>query len=202
MRATTLAALLVLAFFGCIASNQARTDTTVEIVMNGGTAEEAAGKEQLERLLRTYDLDPWIHTRRVVIESYAIPHSHPVLTLNTNSLDDDESQLSTFVHEQSHWFVSGRDRAEAEVVAGLRQRYPTVPVGRPDGARDEHSTYVHLIVCWLELNAMSELIGEEPARSLLAQKPYYRWVYERVLSDTEEIGELLTEHDLLIRSGG
>lgn len=202
MKAIALTSLLSLACLGCAASHRAQTDTPVEIVLKDGTADEEAGREQLERLLRTYDLDPWIHTRRVVIEAYAIPRSHPVLTLNTRLLDDDVSQLATFVHEQSHRFVSARDAAAAAAIAELRQRYPTVPVGRPDGARSEESTYLHLIVCWLELDAMAELLGEESARALLTRAPRYRWVYERVLADTEEIGALLAEHDLLIRSGG
>lgn len=65
-----------------------------------------ATKVQLERLLDSYDLSPWLYTRSVAIDADAIPHSHPVLTLHTRHLDDDRLLLSTFVHEQLHWFLT------------------------------------------------------------------------------------------------
>src|SRR5262249_41281436 len=65
---------------------------------------EAQTKEQLLRLLKTYDVSRWIFTKSIVIDERAIPHSHPVLTLHARHLQDDELLLSTFVHEQFHWF--------------------------------------------------------------------------------------------------
>jgi len=52
----------------------------LRIELSSNTALEQRGREQLERLLRTYDLSPWLFTSAVRIESYVIPHSHPVLT--------------------------------------------------------------------------------------------------------------------------
>ena len=199
MRLFALFALSGLIGFCHAVPARAQTDADVEVVLKNGARLEERGRQQLQRLLREYDLDPWIYTRSVIIESDVVPHSHPVLTLNTKYLDDDAWQLSTFLHEQVHWFIGARDEAEEAVIAELRQRYPNVPVGFPEGARTEGSTYLHLIVNWLELDAMTELIGEEQARALMARKPYYRWAFGRVLEDTEEIGALLAKHDLLIQ---
>ena len=43
-----------------------------------------------------------------------------------------------------------------------------------EGARDEFSTYLHLIVCYLEFSAMKELLGEPKAREIMArwQSPF------------------------------
>jgi hypothetical protein len=41
----------------------------------------------------------------MVIKERAIPHSHPVLTLNTRNLDSDDQLLSAFLHEQLHWYL-------------------------------------------------------------------------------------------------
>ncbi len=46
-----------------------------------GTPREAATRDQLQRLLKTYDLSPWFFTKALVIDEKAIPFSHPVLTL-------------------------------------------------------------------------------------------------------------------------
>jgi hypothetical protein len=55
----------------------------VQITLALGTAAEAEKLEELQGLLKQYDLGDWVWTRRVVIEGGAIPHSYPVLTLNT-----------------------------------------------------------------------------------------------------------------------
>jgi hypothetical protein len=78
----------------------------IDIRLQSGTPLEERGRDQLRRLLRTYDLHKWLFTRDVLIQSGVIPHSHPVLTLNTRYVDDDTAQLATFVHEQLHWFLT------------------------------------------------------------------------------------------------
>jgi len=136
----------------------------------------------------------------VVIQSRVIPHSHPVLTLNTQDVDDDVRQLSTFLHEQVHWWADADTIATQRVIGEFRQRYPEVPVGEGRGARSEFSTYLHLAVCWLERDAMIRLVGQEQARQLLSKKTHYMWIYEQVLEDGESIGEILKRHGLVIQS--
>jgi hypothetical protein len=109
---------------------------TIDIRLQTGTALEERGREQLRRLLRTYDLHKWLFTGNVVIQSGVIPHSHPVLTLNTRYLDDDTAQLATFLHEQLYWFLTDHvERAKINaVLTELRAVYPTVPSALPEGA--------------------------------------------------------------------
>src|SRR5688500_14429317 len=78
----------------------------LDIVLKQGTPNEAQTRDQLQRLLATYDLSPWLYTKSIVIDERAIPFSHPVLTLHTRHLKDDELLISTFVHEQFHWFLA------------------------------------------------------------------------------------------------
>jgi hypothetical protein len=70
----------------------------ISISLKHGDAKERATQSQLERLLSQYDLTQWISTMSVVIDEDAIPHSHPILTLHTRHLRDDDLLLSTFVH--------------------------------------------------------------------------------------------------------
>ncbi len=78
----------------------------------------------------------------------------------------------------------------------LKERFPEVPVGRPDGARNEYSTYLHLIVCHLEYRALKELVGMERARAVLEGHGHYRWIYRQVLNDDGRLRELVERHDL------
>src|SRR5262245_18616039 len=92
----------------------------LEISLKQGSRREAQTKEQLERLLKTYDVSRWIFTKSIVIDERAIPHSHPVLTLHARHLQDDELLLSTFVHEQFHWFLVQNEKDSDDAIKELR----------------------------------------------------------------------------------
>ena len=77
------------------------------------------------------------------------------------------------------------------------RRYPKAPVNLPEGARSYEQTYLHLVVCWLEIAAVTELIGRERAEALAETQWGYRWIYRTVLSDWDALGALFRAHGLL-----
>jgi len=170
----------------------------IEITLAHGTAAEAETRDQLQRLLKRYDLAGWVWTRKVVIESGAIPHSHPVLTVNTRHSEDD-LLLSTFVHERYHWYESSHPMEIAAAVAEFRRAYPGLPAGGLDGARDEHSTYMHIVVCYAEWQEMKALVGAERARKVMEYwaKDHYRAIYRVVLDHEAAIGEVVRRNALM-----
>lgn len=168
----------------------------MEIELASGTALEKAGEKQFERLLKRYDLGGLIFTARVRIESNVIPHSHPVLTLNTRHLDDDELQLATFLHEQIHWFCDGKADAVEAAITDLKTLYQEVPVGFPEGAHDEYSVYLHLIVNLLELDALNRVLGEKRAGAVIGRKDYYLWIYEKISNEQAKIRSVLNRYGL------
>jgi len=137
-------------------------------------------------------------TEKVLVDYYTrIPHSHPILTLDTDYADD-ESLLSTFVHEQSHWFADAKPDAVNKTVAEFKTFYPEVPVGKGEGARDEFSTYLHLIVCYLEFSAVTELLGEPKAREIMANWRHYKWIYKTVLNEGDKLKAVIEKNKLTI----
>ena len=159
---------------------------------------ERATREQLGSLLERYDVGAWLYTTEVQIDERAIPHSHPVLTLHTRHLDDDDMLLSTFVHEQFHWLEDGETRAAFRAaMADFERIFPDAPGREGGGARDVESTYRHLLVCDLELQAMTRLIGGTEARALLARITHYEWIYERVLNDPR-VREVVERHGFVL----
>jgi len=192
-----IAAIVLLASsFALSIQAQPRTEATLAFAVD----EEAEARQQLQRLLATYDLDPWIFTTRIRVAAGEIPHSHPILTLNTKYLDDDARQLSTFLHEQLHWYESADEREAAlgQAIEDLRALYPNPPNHEEIGTRSEYSTYLHLVVNWMTFDALRHLLGDEEARRLTDENRIYRWVNQRVLDDTEAIGAILNEHGLVI----
>jgi hypothetical protein len=145
---------------------------------------EQATRTQLLRLVEEQDVSSWLYTSDVHIDERSIPHSHPVLTLHTRHVDDDPMLLSTFVHEQFHWLEQGETLpAFRAAMADFERLFPEAPGREGGGGRDVESTYRHLLVCDLEFQAMTKLVGESEARALLARITHYEWIYEQVLND-------------------
>jgi hypothetical protein len=144
---------------------------------------ERATRDHLLALAERHDLSPWVHTTEVLIDEDQIPHSHPVLTLHTRHLGDDDGLLATFLHEQLHWFALERDDATERAKDRFRELFPEVPAASEGGARDAESTWLHLVVCDLELAATAAVIGEDAARAVLGANTHYQWIYRQVLEN-------------------
>ena len=171
----------------------------IEISLKNNTPAEAKTKAQLERLIAAHELSKWTFTRKVEIDEKSTPHSHPVLTLHTRHLKDDELLLSTYVHEQIHWHLVHLSKETDEAIKELRTVFPKVPVGGPEGARDENSTYLHLLVGYLEYRAGRELMGEFKAKQVIEfwSTDHYNWVYRTVLERTRDIGNIAFKYKLV-----
>lgn len=173
----------------------------VEISLkNNNDVGEISTKDQLHRLLRQFDVSKWIFTKKILIDRDATPHSHPILTLSTKLVKDDELLLSTFVHEQIHWFLEKHNDQRKEAVAELKTIFPTVPTGYPEGAMDEESSYLHLLVCYSEYQANKKLFGELKARQIMEfwATSHYTWIYKQVLLNERKIGSVLRKYKLVI----
>ena len=74
-------------------------------------------------------MNDWIFTDVVKIVQGEDARSYPTLQMNTDFLDDDEIQLSIFVHENIHIFIADdkKDEAENTVIRELRKLYPNPP---------------------------------------------------------------------------
>ena len=167
----------------------------VSISLAGGTEQEQRARDQLRRLLEDDNLRKWQYTNQVRIEQGVISHSHPVLTLSAKYLEDDSLALSTYLHEQLHWFVWRRSRNRQRAMRELRERYPDPPLTR---GGDESSTYLHFLICYLEYRAMIEAVGPEEARRVIEfwSTDHYEEIYKTVLRDYDEIGEIASRHAL------
>ena len=81
----------------------------------------------------------------------------------------------------------------------LQQIYPHVPVGLPESAESEYSTYAHLVDCYLEIEADRELMGAKRTERVIKDKPWYTWIYKTILHDEQKISDVVDEHHLPIK---
>lgn len=166
--------------------------TGIDISTKNNSDRENATATLLKQALAEYDLSRWVFTNKIIIEERVIPHSHPVLTLSTNYRDKVEI-VSGFIHEQLHWYLEKNSEPEKKAIAEFRKRYKNVPYANRAGAKDEYSTYMHLINCWLEYRAMASLIGEEQATQLMWNTPFYTWVYNKIVEEKDIIGKIIRD---------
>ncbi|MBS0242804.1 MAG: hypothetical protein JSS20_11555 [Proteobacteria bacterium] len=176
-------------------------DTRVIIDLEHAEREAERVASMLAALRRRHDLTRFEYTRLVRIQPAGRTQSHPILTLGTRFAETEDLLLSTYLHEQMHWYLwrlGGHDHDPiAPFFDELVRRYPQAPITLPEGARSFEQTYLHIVVCWLEIAATSELIGRERAAAVANTTWGYRWIYRTVLHDWEALGALLHEHGIL-----
>lgn len=181
-------------------SDSAENVGSVSIQLAHNSDREVQTERQLERLFASYDLHKYTFTHKVMIDERSIPHSHPVLTLHTRHLNSDDQLLSTYVHEQLHWYLDEHLQQTQSAEADLRELYPKAPVGYPDGSDDEEGTYLHLVTCYLEMEADRDLMGRGRAASVMNfwAQDHYRWIYKTVIQDESRIRTIIEKENLPI----
>lgn len=155
----------------------------------------------LEALRRRHDLARYEYTTIVRVVPGGDTFAQPVLTLSNRFADTEDALLSTYLHEQMHWYLWYLGTPDRDMVAPfmdeLVRRYPDAPTFPPDGALGYDATYLHLVVNWLEVAATSEFIGRERAVAVARAQRSYRWIYRTVLKDWDLLGELYERHDIV-----
>ena len=176
---------------GLLFSFCAFASDTIDIQTSHHSARELQEKSELEQIIKKYDVSKYTFTKKVVIEERAMNHAFPTLTLNVHFLGSDDELLSSFLHEQLHWYLAQHRMAMEDAVSRLKMMYPHAPVGLPEGADTEYSTNGHLIDCYLEIQADRQLIGPERTEKVIKNKPWYTWIYKTILQDEDRIAALV-----------
>ena len=180
------------------ASASAGAEFRIDIDLDEARRAATRVRDWLFSLRQRHDLSKFEYTHHVRIVPAGATYSHPILTLGTRFAESEDHLLSTYLHEQMHWYLYRLGGIDHDPVAPffdeLVRRYPKAPTRLPEGARNYEQTYVHLVVCWLELKAVSELIGWERAVALAETNYGYRWIYRTVVRDFEALGTLLEAH--------
>jgi hypothetical protein len=171
----------------------------VRIDLAQDTERERRTKARLEEVIAAYDLAKYTFTRRVVIEERAINHAFPVLTLNARFANSSDELLSSYLHEQIHWYLREHDTQQRSAVAMLRRLYPDAPVGAPEGAETAYSTYGHLVDCYLEIQADRRLMSPERTAAVVRNKGHYTWIYKTVVDDEPRIAAVVAANRLEVK---
>src|SRR5262245_30167727 len=176
----------------------------IHIDLDHAKREAERMRNLLAALRRRHDLSRYEYTNIVCIVPGGETFARPVLTLGNRFATSEDLLLSTYLHEQMHWYLWYLGTPERDMIAPfmdeLVRRYPQAPIDVANGgARGYDATYEHLVVNWLELSATSEFIGRERTMALARAQRLrsYGWLYDVVVRDWEELGKLYKRHGIV-----
>ena len=156
-------------------------------------------RSMLLKLRSKHDLAKYEYTRQIRVAPGEFAHSHPILTLNTR-VREENALLSLYLHEQMHWYENWYSHSNhdgwMEIWASLTKLYPDVPAAFPEGARTAQSSYLHLIVNWLEIAATADFLGMDEAIRIASGSLIYAGLYKIVLTDWDTLTCLYRDQGL------
>ncbi len=159
----------------------------------------ALTKQNLVHLFQVYDLDPFLYTRKIHVQSRVISKSHPILTLNTRYAEKPTKLLAALLHEELHWFAGLHSKNVNKAIAELKKIYPQVPT--EGGSKSTHSTYLHMIICYLEYQSLKHYLGDKESKKLIEDMikgdKIYPWIYTQVLYKNFAIKRVVHKYRLL-----
>lgn len=193
-----LATCLFVSVLESSAFAQVEPQQNIEVLVTSGSPAEFQTKLALQALIRKYDLSRYTWTNKVMIQQGAWNHSFPEITLNVRFREQPDALLSSYVHEQIHWFLREHNEQRRAAIDELAQKYPKAPTAYPEGGGSAESTYGHLITCYLEMQADRQLIGEKRTKKVIEEIPWYFWIWKTVVKDEATIAAVVQENHLEI----
>jgi hypothetical protein len=166
----------------------------ISINLRNNNEIEQGTKIMLERILDQYELDKYIRCNEVIIEKGASGKAFPIIRLSAWKSGSEESLLAQFVHEQFHWIEKGKEGQMIQAVGELKTLFPDAPIAKPEGGGSEKSTYCHLIICRLELLALTKILSEEKALSIVSGNTNYTWIRKIVIERGQEIDQIIKKY--------
>jgi hypothetical protein len=163
----------------------------IDLDLDHARREAERVRDMLRALRRRHDLSRFEYTRIVRIVPGGDTFSHPMLTLGNRFAENEDTLLSTYLHEQMHWYLwylgTPGARSRRPFFDELVRRYPEAPTELPDGARNYESTYLHLSSTgsrWRPPPSSSAAVA--PVAVADVQRSY-RWIYRTVLRDWDPL---------------
>lgn len=195
-------------FIGSISKSHAKSPSisvqesdSLIIESANGTEAELKTVTRLYDLVDKYNLSSFCYTKKILIKEGAIGFSHPILTLNTRD-ESEEIFLANFLHEQMHWYVMMPNMIDSSrsIFTKLIERFPNPVIEFPYGGGDTLSTYLHLLVNYMEFQALEVVIGKPKTFEVFEErkKRFYRWIYQAVLDDLVWFEEITKQSGLIL----
>ena len=166
---------------------------TLNISSKNNIPQESKVVDIVKSVCEKYDIP--VFTQNVVIEKDVIPHSHPVLTLNTQ-VKDTRLLLTTLVHEQLHWYAQDHSQYN-DCITYLKSKY------QDDGEHNKSGTYPnsyweHIIVCFNTRRYLKKVLSKEDSGWVYKEWQAYPTLEKLIVEKNDEIQADLEKFELIL----
>ncbi|MBP6912640.1 MAG: hypothetical protein KBB86_01760 [Candidatus Pacebacteria bacterium] len=154
--------------------------------------EELEVVEIVNALYEKYNIPNFTNT--VMVEKGSIPHSHPILTLNTR-VKDPRLILKTLVHEQLHWHAENHPQYN-NCIDYIKTKYID------DGEHNKlgtnpNSYWEHIIVCFNTRNYLESILSKDDIDWVYLQWQAYPTLEKLIAKNKDQIKSDLEKFDLI-----
>lgn len=142
----------------------------MNVTIHDSSRDEESVAAAIRDVLRVYKVP--LETQTIVVEKGAVPHSHPVLTMNARTTDP-LRLLESLTHEQLHWFFENQaDAVKSQAIAELKRKYSDVGDARTD-VNGPNTFWEHLVVIWNVMNCLQQQLTQDKVdRIFTGWRPY------------------------------
>ncbi len=148
--------------------------------------------ELLELISRKYKVPEF--TNEVIVESKTVPHSHPILTLNTRTQDELEV-LKTLAHEQFHWYAANHPKY-LECIEFLKSKY-SEDSDYNKAENHPNSYWEHIIVCFNTRNYLEKILSSKDVIYVYSLWQPYPTIEKLIAERFNEVKKDLEQFDLI-----
>jgi hypothetical protein len=145
--------------------------------------------QHLVHLSKIYDIEPYLYSKKVQVQTGVLAKHYPVITLNTRFAEDPEKLLAAFLHEEFHWWLIQNPKKAKAVLKRVKITYPKI------------KDHVHLIVCYLDYLAIKHLLGDKSATRIFQDFIYkdriFPWYYQQAIYKDLVIKKALLDFKLM-----
>ncbi len=171
----------------------------IEIIENHPDKKTALTKQNLKHLTQIYDLEPFLFVKKIQIGNKLLPLTFKMLAIDTQFSTHPNKLLSRFLHTELHIWIAKNKTKTMAAMRDLKKIYLKVP--NEILPNDKIDNYRHLIVCFLEYEALKFYIGEKEASLIISEfmkrDKIFPWTYFQILHKNFAIKQTIKRHGLL-----
>ncbi|HXH74328.1 MAG TPA: hypothetical protein VNJ08_05140 [Bacteriovoracaceae bacterium] len=185
---------------GCAAHKVETVNTHgLEITEVSPDKQTAITKQNLYHLAQVYELEPFLFAKKIRINAIEEPGPSNILTVHTRYANQPNKLLSQWLHAELHFWARLNAKKMAAAIQELKTLYPNPSLESKPG--DNYSIFPHLIICFLEFEALAYFLGKNQAISIITDfmkdDKILPWTYSQVLTNSDPIRKIIEKYELM-----
>jgi hypothetical protein len=184
--------IFLLLFVACAGAERKEDALELSIMEVKPDKASALVTQNLLHLNQVYDLNPFLFTRLIRVQTNVPSRPAPILIVNTRYAAEPRMLLAVLLNQQMlRWLLMNRGPTR-RALADLRKLYPRLPQDGP--GEIGLSPHLRMLASYLEYRALQMYLGDIFAKGVierLIQDKHFPVIYSQVLGKGEVLEKIL-----------